>query len=176
MYDNFALFRDSLEERSRPMKTNTLLQRALPFAALALVSCGNPPELRVDEVRLILSPVDTNPSAMYFTVHGGVANAKLISVSSPSVIRTEMHESATNPSSGMMTMSPLPEVAIPARKKVQFKQGGKHVMVWGANLKARRLGEMETEFLFANGDRILVDAVVQEMDGTIPDERKALGY
>jgi copper(I)-binding protein len=158
------------------MIATKLFKRSIPFTAFALAACGSPPQLRVDEVRLVLSPVDTNPSAMYFTVHGGVADTKLISVTSPSVIRTEMHESMMDQSSGMMTMKPLSEIPVPARSKVQFKQGGKHVMVWGANLKARRLGEMETEFLFANGDRILVDAVVEEMDGTIPDERKALGY
>jgi periplasmic copper chaperone A len=152
------------------------LKRAIPVLAIALTACGNPPELRVDEVKLILSPVDSNPSALYFTVHGGVSDTKLISVNSPSVIRTEMHESTMDHGSGMMTMKPLADVPITARKKVFFKQGGKHVMVWGANLKARRLGEMETEFLFTNGDRIVVEAVVQEMDGTIPDERKALGY
>ena len=47
-------------------------------------------------------------------------------------------------------------------------------MVWGVNLVARRLGEMETEFVFNNGDRILVKAPVQEMDGTVPDEKKAI--
>jgi periplasmic copper chaperone A len=158
------------------MIPSQLWKLSIPGLALVLAACGGPPELRVDDVRLILSPVDQSPSALYFTVHGGVSDNKLYAVSSPSTIRMEMHESKMDSASGMMTMTPLTQVPIPARKKVFFKQGGKHVMVWGANLKARRLGEMETEFLFANGDRILVDAVVQEMDGTIPDERKALGY
>jgi periplasmic copper chaperone A len=152
------------------------MKLALPLIALAFAACGHPPELRVDGVKLVLSPVDSNPSALYFTIHGGVSDNKLLAVNSPSVIRMEMHESAMDASTGMMTMTPLKDVPVPARSKVQFKQGGKHVMVWGANLKARKLGEMETEFLFGNGDRIVVDAVVEEMDGTIPDERKALGY
>ncbi len=157
------------------MRHQSTLKKLLPLAALAmLASCGKPPELRVDEVVLKLSPVDTNPSALYFTVHGGEKDAYLLSVVSPSIIRSEMHESGVDPKTGMMSMTPLDRVAIPARGKVAFKPGGKHVMMWGVNLVARRLGEIETEFVFSNGDRILVNGVVQEMDGTIPDERKAI--
>jgi periplasmic copper chaperone A len=46
--------------------------------------------------------------------------------------------------------------------------------MWGVNLIPRRLGEIETEFLFSNNQRILVKARVQEIDGTDPDEKKAL--
>ena len=137
-----------------------------------LGSCGDGPKLRVDKAILVLSPVDSNPSALYFTVHGGMKDVKLLSVVSPSIIRSEFHESAKDPATGMMTMTPLTEVPVPAKGKVEFKQGGKHVMMWGVNLRARRLGEIETEYVFSNGDRILVDAIVREQDGSIPDERK----
>jgi periplasmic copper chaperone A len=142
-------------------------------ACVALTSCGKPPQLNVDRVKLVLNPVDTAPSALYFTVHGGTQDVQLYSAVSDSVIRTEMHESGVDPKTGAMTMSPKLKIPIPARGKVEFKQGGKHVMVWGVNMRARRLGEAQFQFLFSNGDRILVDAVVQEVDGTIPDERKA---
>jgi len=72
-----------------------------------------------------------------------------------------MHESAADPKTGAMTMQPLRRVEVPADGKVEFKQGGKHVMVYGVNLVARRLGEMETEFVFANTERILVKVDVQ---------------
>ena len=71
-------------------------------------------------------------------------------------------------------MKPMDRVLIPADGEVEFKKGGKHVMIWGVNLVPRRLGVMETEFLFNSGDRIRVKAVVQEMDGSEPDEKKAL--
>lgn len=143
-------------------------------AVLALSACGSPPKLRVDEARLILSPVDSAPSGLYFTVHGGEKDVQLFRVVSDSAIRSEMHETGTDPKTGAMTMTPQDKILIPAKSKVAFKQGGKHVMMWGVNLRARKLGEMPLEFVFSNGDRILVDAVVQEVDGTIPDERKAV--
>jgi periplasmic copper chaperone A len=143
-------------------------------ALMTLSACQQPPKLRVDEAKLVLSPVDSNPSGLYFTVHGGDKDVELFRVVSDSAIRSEMHESSKDPKTGAMTMTPQDKILIPAKSKVEFKQGGKHVMMWGVNLRARKLGEIPLEFVFSNGDRILVDAVVQEVDGTIPDERKAV--
>ncbi len=156
----------------RPVSYTTLLFVAL--AAILLTSCGPAPVLKVSDAVVTLSPVDDNPSALYFTIHGGPDDVKLIGAFSSSALRSEIHESKME--NGMMTMQKLDTVDIPAGEKVEFKQGGKHVMMWGINLVARRLGEMEVEFTFSNGDRILVDAVVQEADGSIPDERKAKGF
>ncbi len=143
---------------------------ATSFALLA--SCGPTPQLRVHDAIVRLSPVDQNPSALYFTVRGGPKDVWLEEVSSRSAIRTEMHESKMV--DGKMTMEAINRIKIPADGKVEFKPGGKHVMVWGVNLIPRRLGEMELEFTFSNGDRILAEAKVTEMDGTDPDEKKAL--
>ena len=142
--------------------------------ALALGSCGPTPQLKVKEAVLTLSPVDRNPSSYHFTVYGGPEDVYLLRVSTPSAIRTEMHDVGVDPKTGAVTMSPMSRVLIPAGKKVEFKRGGKHVMMWGVNLIPRRLGEIETEFLFSNNARILVKARVQEMDGTDPDEKKAI--
>lgn len=143
-------------------------------AALLLASCGPTPQLRVHDATLTLSPIDSNPSAFYFKVLGGPKNVYLISVSSPSVIRSEMHDVSVDSKTKAVMMKPMDRVLIPADGKVEFKTGGKHVMMWGVNLVARRLGVMETEFVFNTGERILVKARVQEVDGTDPDEKKAI--
>jgi periplasmic copper chaperone A len=142
--------------------------------ALALGSCSPTPQLKVKDAVLTLSPVDNNPSSFHFTVYGGPEDVSLLRVSSPSVIRVEMHDVGVDPKTGAVTMSPMERVPIPAKGKVEFKKGGKHVMMWGVNLVPRRLGEIETEFLFSNDVRIAVKARVQEIDGTDPDEKKAL--
>ncbi len=144
---------------------------AAPFLMAALSSCGATPQLRVHDAVVKLSPVDSNPSAMYFTVRGGPKEVYLMSVTSRSVIRTEMHESKVDPATGAMTMAPISRVPIPADGKVEFKRGGKHVMVWGVNLIGRRGGEIDVQFLFSNNERILVQARVEEMDGREPDEK-----
>jgi periplasmic copper chaperone A len=144
---------------------------AAPLLPLLLASCGPTPQLRVNDAVVKLSPVDKNPSALYFTVRGGPKDVFLMNVTSTSVIRTEMHDSGVDPKTGAMTMTPMTRVLIPADGKVEFKRGGKHVMVWGVNLIGRRLGELEVQFLFSNNDRILVKARVEEMDGREPDEK-----
>ena len=153
-------------------------RRIFTFGAVAAVmllgACGPAPQLNVKDAVLTLSPVDSNPSAFHFNVYGGPKDVYLVRVSSPSVIRTEMHDVSVDPKTGAVSMSPMDRVLIPAGKTVSFKKGGKHVMVWGVNLIPRRLGEIETEFLFSNDVRILVKALVQEVDGSDPDDKKAI--
>lgn len=144
---------------------------AAPLLVSFLASCGPTPQLRVHDAVVKLNPVDSNPSALYFTVLGGPKDLYLMSVTSTSVLRTEMHESKVDPKTNVMSMQRLNRVFIPADGKVEFKRGGKHVMVWGVNLIGRRSGELEAQFLFSNNERILVKARVEEMDGREPDEK-----
>lgn len=143
-------------------------------AAFLLGSCGPTPQLKVKEAVLTLSPVDSNPSAFHFNVYGGPEDVYLLRVSSPSAVRTEMHDVTVDAKTGAVTMSPMNRVFIPSGETVAFKKGGKHVMMWGVNVIPRKLGEIETEFLFSNNERILVKARVQEIDGSDPDEKKAI--
>lgn len=145
---------------------------ALTSLILMTAACGREQPLRVNNAVVTLSPVDSNPSAVHFTVHGGPEDVRLLSIFSGSAIRSELHESSVDPKTKLNRMQKLKEVKIPAGETVEFRRGGLHGMVWGVNLIARRSGEMEFEFVFSNRDRILVDAVVQELDGTVPDERK----
>jgi periplasmic copper chaperone A len=135
----------------------------VPLLALLSSGCGRPAELKVNEAVVKLSPVDNNPSALYFTVHGGQQDVRLIRVMSKSVVRTEMHDTVTDPKTGMLTMTPIKEIDVPAKGKIEFKRGGKHVMLYGVNLIARRLQKLEAEFVFSNGTRILVTAPLEKM-------------
>jgi periplasmic copper chaperone A len=142
---------------------NRLLLLALPLLVLLIGSCGRPPELKVNDAVVKLSPVDQNPSALYFTVHGGEQAVDLLRVTSRSSIRTEMHDSVSDPKTGMLSMKPISRIAIPAKGKVEFRRGGKHVMVWGINLPARRLEKMEFVFTFSNADRIIVSTPIEKI-------------
>ncbi len=153
------------------MQRRSVIKATLSVATMVLLaSCSPAPRLYIDNVVLKLSPVDSNPSALYFTVTGGPKDVYLEEVVSSSVIRTEMHESGVDPKTGEMSMTPLERVLIPAKGKVEFKQGGKHVMMWGVNLVARRLGEIKTEYVFSNGDRLSAVGDVVRMDGSKPDQ------
>lgn len=137
----------------------------LSSAALALTSLAgcekaahmiNPPDLNVDRAYVALAANPDAPSALYFTVHGGPSDTKLLNVLIDSALRYEMHESVK--SGDMTEMKPLEYAVIPAGKEIAFKPGGKHVMVWGISEKAIAANKMAVVFVFQNGDRIVYDA------------------
>ena len=151
--------------------------RALPplialAAPLALAACGDPAPTYVDQAWIRLSPNKDTPSAGYFVVHGGDAATKLRGVITDYALKVEMHESMSE--GGRMSMKPLDSVDIPAKSTVAFAPGGRHLMLWGVNDTAIGRGKMTLTFLRANGDRLLVDAVIQKpgAPAAAPEEHK----
>ncbi|RVT39929.1 copper chaperone PCu(A)C [Sphingobium algorifonticola] len=125
-----------------------------------LAACADPPPLFVDQAWIRVSPNKDTPSAGYFVVHGGEAAVELRGVMTDRALRVEMHESVEK--DGKMTMQPIDSVAVAANTQVAFAPGGKHIMLWGVNPEAIAQGKVPLTFLFSNGDRIIVDAVVQK--------------
>ncbi len=130
------------------------------LASLVLASCGQGDVLFADDAVINLSPVDDNPSAGYMTLHGGRQDTELVSVVSDDVLRLEMHETVTT--DGVATMKPLKSVAVPAGGKVKFEPGGKHLMIWGIGQGSRNLGLLRMTLIYANDDRIQIEAVIKK--------------
>ncbi len=128
--------------------------------ALALGACAPKPTLNVRDAYVRLAATPTNPGAAYFTVTGGPVADRLLTVSSPVVIRTELHESKMDGT--MMSMKPLDGgVEIPAGGTVEFKPGGKHAMMFNINPGILPPRTLPMVFTFASGERITADAVVK---------------
>ncbi len=87
----------------------------------------------------------------------------LRSIETDAAVRLEMHESTTH--EGMASMEPITAVDVPAGATVAFAPGGRHLMIWQINQQAIAAGKMELRLIFSNGDRLLVDAVIQGPDG-----------
>lgn len=103
------------------------------------------------------------PSAAYFTLTGGASDAVLIGASSPDLERAELHESRMD--GGMMTMVPIARLPIPAGGQVVFRQGGKHVMLFGISEAARTRGNLTLTLDFADGpDQSVVLAFPPQTD------------
>lgn len=138
-------------------------QRLLVPFLLGLImfvsACAPARVLYVDQAWIRHSANDDMPSGGYFTVHGGEEDVRLLSVISPAVIRVEMHESVER--DGVMSMQTVNGVNIPARTDVTFGPGGTHLMIWGINKGVRKQGKLPLTFIFSNGDRIIVDAVIR---------------
>lgn len=140
-----------------------LFALAAPFA---LSACGDPAPTYIDQAWVRLSPNKDMPSAGYFVIHGGDAATQLRGVLTDYALKVEMHESMSG--GGMMSMKPIDSVDIPAKSTVAFAPGGRHLMLWGVNDTAIGRGKMTLTFLLANGDRLLVDAVIQKPGGAAP--------
>lgn len=141
------------------LRTFTLIFAGLAMALLA--GCQPPAQLLVEKAELQLSPVEGSPSVLYFTIRGGPEDTVLRSITSPNILRLEMHETVEE--NGMSMMKPITAVAVPTRGKVEFKPGGKHVMVWGVDGGARKAGKAPFLFAFSNGEKIEVDAVLKSL-------------
>ena len=118
-------------------------------AVIATTACQREKAISVSDGWVRLSAVRDRPSAAYFTLHGGPKDTVLLSVTSPVVIRTEMHESMNM--DGMMTMAPLSRVPLPADGTVEFKPGGRHVMLYLVNPGVKPGWTMDLRYTFADG-------------------------
>lgn len=83
--------------------------------------------------------------------------------------RVEMHESVKE--NGVVTMKPLTKATVPAKGELEFKPGGKHLMIWHINGAAVRAGKLPMQFVFTNynNDRILFDLPIKPAPGASAD-------
>lgn len=105
------------------------------LAGLAVTGCGGPTELDVEDAWVRLPAVPGRPAAAYFTVEGGPAARTLHRVTADYAMRAEMHE--TVGADGRMSMRPLRSVPIPAGEEVEFRPGGRHVMLYDLDRRAK---------------------------------------
>ena len=125
------------------------------MAAVTLAGCEQA-QLGVEDAWVRLPAVSSRPGAAYFTVKGGADATSLLAVSSPAAVRTELHEMKHE--NGMMTMSPLKDVAIPAGATVKFEPGGKHIMLYDLSPELRAVGKIPLRLAFANGKTVEIEA------------------
>lgn len=157
-----------------PSFSRMLATIGLLTAPMLLAACADPPPLFVDQAWIRVSPNKDMPSAGYFVVHGGETPVELRGVMTDRALRVEMHE--TMNMGGKMTMTPVTAVPVPAKTQVAFAPGGKHLMLWGVNPEAVQQGKVPLTFLFSNGDRIIVDAIVQKTGAAAPASAEHEGH
>lgn len=139
---------------------------ALVASAAMLTGCGEgavtAKPLNVISGHIVLGATPDRPAVGYFTVQGGPQTVELAAVTAEMAQRVEMHETVKE--NGMTVMKPLERATVPAKGKLEFKQGGKHLMIWGINQAAIETGKLPMQFLFTNNnnDRILFDLVIKQ--------------
>lgn len=127
-------------------------------------------EVRVTDAVVRLAPVDGRPSAAYFTIHGGKTPDRLEAVTSPKTATIDLHESKME--GGVMSMSPLTGVDVPAAGEAVFKPGGNHAMLFGMDPTVKAGGTVPLTFTFQSGKKIEVEAKAIAAG----DEMPAMGH
>ncbi len=127
----------------------------IPFIFLA--ACTSAPKDPVTEASVQLPAAAGRPGVAYFTLNGGAAEARLMEVKSPQIIRIELHDSLMK--DGMMAMQKIEGgVAVPAGQSVAFKQGGKHAMLFDVNPAIKAGDDVTLKFSYADGQSFDVKA------------------
>ena len=119
--------------------------------SVALGACATKPtEPTVTGAVVRMAANPKAPSVGYFTLKGGPSDDRLLTVTSPVVIRVELHESMAT--GGMASMKPIDGgVALPANTDVKFEQGGKHIMLYYINPGLKVGQTIRLDFVFASG-------------------------
>lgn len=131
---------------------------AMGLAGAVLAGCQQA-ELGADDAWVRLPAVTGRPGAAYFTIKGGAQATSLVAISSPAAIRAEIHEMKHE--GGMMTMAPVKDVAVAAGARVEFKPGGKHVMLYDLSPSVHAGSTIPLRLSFADGKTIEVNAAVR---------------
>ena len=151
------------------------MRKTMLLALAVLAACSEEPkQLYVDNAWVRLGATREIPGAAYFTIHGGPADARLVDVTSPVVIRTELHESmtsgpSTRPGQAMASMKPIEgPIPVPANSTVEFRPGGKHVMLYNVNPGIVPPKTLPMNLTFADGTKLIVEAKVYRAGDPLP--------
>jgi periplasmic copper chaperone A len=143
------------------------LHLLFPFAAaLALSACQQAPDGRqveVEEAWVSLPAVQGRPGAAYFVLRSYAPQNRLVSVTSESAERVELHDNIAE--SGMNRMVPLEDTTLPQRTEVAFEPGGKHAMLFGLDPSLEPGGRIDLTFNFETTPPVTVRAEVRAPGG-----------
>lgn len=127
------------------------------------------PGIVVTDAMVRLPAVPGTPGAAYFTVsQGSGAPRKIASVYVEGAERAEMHETATT--NGISSMQQVKDVPIEAGKSVEFKPGGRHVMLFEVADTLKPGTTTELTITLDNGDKVSVPAKVETLGGSTNGE------
>jgi len=142
-----------------------LMVSLVVLATLALAACGGSGGttggITVSDAWARTSPMMERAGAAYMVLqNNGAAEDKLLSVESDVAKTIELHE--TKEMNGMMQMSPVPNIPVPAGGKTELKPGGLHVMLIGLNRELQAGDKVQLTLNFEKAGKVPVTAEVKE--------------
>ena len=135
------------------------------LAALALAACGGAGGttggITVSDAWVRTSPMMDRAGAAYLVMqNNGAAKINCCPWKSDVAQTIELHE--TKRSNGMMQMSPVPNIPVPANGKAELKPGGFHVMLIGLTRELKAGDKVQLTLNFEKAGKVPVTAEVKE--------------
>ena len=110
-------------------------------------------------------PPGMDMAGIYLTVHNaGVKPLRLIGASSTLARSATLHESMQ--SGGMSHMMPLKALDLPPSASIEFKPGGRHIMLQGLQHPLHTGDRVPLVLRFADGAQVAVTALVAAPNAT----------
>jgi copper(I)-binding protein len=159
-----AFVHDFIKEWLVRNRTNVRLVGIVLFVAL-LVACGNATGGAASAVSVtdawVQSPATDRTGAAYMVIQNRGSTAdKLLSASTDICRVAELHE--THEMGGMMQMSPLASIEVPAGGKAELKPGGMHVMLIDLTRELKTGEKVTLKLKFEKAGEVTVTADVRE--------------
>ncbi len=152
------------------MLTNTLLRRMTAFAfafglAVTAVGLAAQSSTIVPNDPWMREPLARAEQTGVFVVLENKSNQKrqLVSAASPIAERVELHTMSMD--KGMMKMTQVKAIDIPASGKAELKPGSFHIMLFGLKEKPAAGASVDLTLTFDNGDTLPIKAVVRKPEG-----------
>ncbi|WP_343042185.1 copper chaperone PCu(A)C [Pontixanthobacter rizhaonensis] len=152
------------------MAKRFLASLALGISTVTLAACGQSSEevveapegiegLTVENVRMVLAPVEGNPAAVYLDLkYEGDRAVSLSRVAVEGAESAMMHEYGEYDFKvQMMEMLPVP---LTKGTEVSFKPGDKHIMAMGVSPELKPGGTTEVTLIVSGGDKQSVPAKI----------------
>jgi copper(I)-binding protein len=142
-----------------------LVMSLVLLAALALAACGGSGGttggITVSDAWARTSPMMERAGAAYMVLqNNGATEDKLLSVESDVAKAIELHE--TKEMNGMMSMSPVPNIPVPAGGKAELKPGGLHVMLIDLTRELKAGDKVQLTLNFEKAGKVPVTVEVKE--------------
>lgn len=143
---------------------------ALALTATAMLAApARAGDLAVTEAWTPLGPPNAPVRAVYFTLgNHGSEPRRLIGVAVEGYAMAHLHRSQTV--DGVAAMARLDAVEAPPGGAVRFAPGGLHVMAMGREASAELGAPVALTLIFADGERITVDAAQRSMADAVKDD------
>jgi copper(I)-binding protein len=128
---------------------------------IALSACASADPITVQDAWVRASPAMAQAGAAYMIIENHTAeDDQLLSAAADVAATVELHESAE--SGGMMTMTPVSAILVPANGQAELAPGGLHIMLIGLTRELVAGEEVTLTLTFEKAGVVTVTAPIRD--------------